>query len=163
MKDITYNELYQHLIIPKDAYNWDKLLRQFHKGVINSLFSLRAEKNQAQPQKSILSYCSKRRKVLELTPRPTDVEFPCCHKSTRPVKRISAIQLSSRNRVMSLRRISCCFMSLQCLMRMSTDSSGMPITGSPEATSAGRVFFSSLCPMIAGQKSIKVAGPQKRR
>lgn len=68
----------------------------------------------------------------------------------------SAVQLISRSRVMSLRRVSCCFMSWQCLMRISTDLSGpISITASPQAASAGRVYPISFCPMAAGLNSVK--------
>ncbi len=95
-------------------------------------------------------------KVLELTPCPLDSGFSCCLKSAQIAKMNSAVQLNTRNRVMSLSRVSCCFISWQCLMRISTDPCGpISIIASPQAASAGSVCPISFCPMAAGLNSVK--------
>lgn len=97
-------------------------------------------------------------KLVELTSCPLAPVLSRCLKPTPVLKMNNAIQVSSRSRVMSLRRVSCCFMSRQCLIRMSTDSSGpMSVTEFPQAASAGRVLAIRFCPIATGLISARLS------
>lgn len=103
-------------------------------------------------------------KVLELTFCPLGPVF--CFKTTLMVKQNRTVQLSTRSRVMSLRHVSCCFMSRQCLMSIRVDlSKPVPITASPKALSAGRVrsikFYLINTGLISVKRVCKLAAPDK--